>query len=167
MDHASPDPSTVAPRTARKAPMAGPMPTTEFVASTNWSMVAYPLCGRKLWLATAFSVNFNVYGWLRNDMELTSIQARARSSKVVSRWRDELVTAALRNVDILGLRVEDGYRLEDLTSSSGTSLSCFDHCSDLLGSGHDLGILVGSRHHGGRECRGITCQSTNDGKRED
>lgn len=68
MDHARPDPSTVAPRTARKAPIAGPMPTTELVASMNWVMVAYPLCGRKLWLATAIDVNFDVYGPHRKNL---------------------------------------------------------------------------------------------------
>lgn len=65
------------------------------------------------------------------------------------------MTAALGDVDILGLRVEDGHRFEDSRGSTGTSLSCFNHFGDLLSSGHDLRILVGSRHHGSRECRGM------------
>lgn len=76
------------------------------------------------------------------------------------------MTAARANVDVLGLRIEDGYGLEDIRSSAGTSLTCFDHCGDLLGSCHDLRVLVGSRHHGGRECRYITGEGTDDGKRD-
>jgi hypothetical protein len=72
------------------------------------------------------------------------VETRAWSSEVIRSWSDVLVTAALSDIDILGLRVEDGYRLKDCCRGTRTSLTAFqlDQPRGLLGALQELGIMA-------------------------
>ena len=78
------------------------------------------------------------------------VKTRARSSKVIRSWSNVLVAAALGDVDVLGLRVEDRYWLKDCCRSICTSLTTLQlhQPCGLLGALQEFGIMTSSVQDG-------------------
>lgn len=73
------------------------------------------------------------------------------------------MTAALRDVDILGIGVECVDRLKDGLSGVCTSLSCLNQLFELGGSFLKCWIAGDGFQHSWRERRDILCKSADNG----